>query len=310
MSEIIDMYSSLLNPNIQNMTPEGLVAYQKNLQDKYQSFTDAVWDATPHDDDATKPEVPLTAQNANLRRQSTVETDIKKVNRLLMGMKLDRKLHSVKDAELSGALNLSDAESLKVAMGECGIRKGESGEWEFVNEDCRTAAIELCLAYAERMTGFTQQVNNICSESDSFDERASFPQSDPQENVFKGTYFNEMQLEALYHKMIPDWIDSKTKMCDFVFLFGGGIGIPECGLIYWRKSVLLLTFFLEEMTDEPKGLWTKASRVFLIWDKRTQTYKFADAASLRTRHSQGNMSDFKQDNKAKIKKLIEFANRY
>lgn len=326
MSEIISMYSSLLNPNIQNMTPKGLEAYQKELQDKYQSFTDAVWKATPHDDDAVKPEVPLTSQNANLRRTSTVEADIKKANRLLMGMRLDKKLHSIKDAELSGALNLSDAESLKVAMGECGIRKGKNGEWEFVNEDCRTAAIELCLAYAERMTGFTQQVNDICAESKSFEERKTIPDINPWDNIFKGTFFSQSQLEALFAIMKKpndderrdkkvrykeEWISPLTQQEDFLFYFGRGeIGQPREGIIYWRNSVLMLTFFLEEMTDEPKGVWTKASRIFMIWDARTQTYKFVNPASLRTRHCQGMQSDKRDEYIQKVRALIEFANKY
>ena len=263
------------------MTEGGLAEYQDSLQSKYRAFTQAVWESVPHADDEEMPDVPLPSNGQVSKRAGAQLTeDIKRTNRLLMGMQIDRKLHGLKDAELSGALNLADAEALNNAMRECGIRKNKEGQWEFINQDCRSAAIDLCLAYAERMTTFTQAVNDVVAKGEAVTQD-SLTIGEPINVVFNNVPFARDFLSQLFDKLVRlRWIEGEGDRGTFMFIFGG-IGAPPCVKLHWRTSSLRLAYFIKTISEDSQP-WKKIGQTIVIMNHGCHAYRDIKGDSLKS----------------------------
>lgn len=296
MSNIREMYASLLATDPSSMTEGGLAEYQDSLQSKYRAFTQAVWESVPHADDEEMPDVPLPSDGqVSKRAGAQLAEDIKRTNRLLMGMQIDRKLHGLKDAELSGALNLADADALNNAMRECGIRKNKEGQWEFINQDCRSAAIDLCLAYAERMTAFTQAVNDVVAKGEAVTQD-SLTIGEPINVVFNNVPFSQDFLCQLFDKLVRlRWIEGKEDRDTFMFIFGG-IGAPPCVKLRWRTSALRLAYFIKTISEDSRQ-WKKIGSTITIWNHRCHAYRDINVVSLKSSYCASYRATYSENSK-------------
>ena len=156
-------------------------------------------------------------------------------------------------------------------------------------------AMSLCAEVSQRMVSFIEHLHEICL--------AVPPLSEPIPISFSNVIFSSAELYDIHESLVKNyWIEPHCSDVDFVFFFSGE-GLPPRTKIGWVESSVLLGIFLKEMTDEIK-VWQKASRIFLVRDKKTFKYQPVKSRSLCANYTNSLGTDVFPANVAKVRAIL------
>lgn len=156
-------------------------------------------------------------------------------------------------------------------------------------------AMLLCAEVSEKMIGFIEHLHEICL--------AVPPLSEPIPICFSNVRFPLDKLFDIHESLVDNyWIEPNCADVDFVYFFSGE-GLPPRKRIGWVESIVCLSLFLKEMTDDKK-VWQKASKIFEVRDKKYFKYQAVKPRSISATYINAQLQDVYPDNVAKVKEVL------
>ena len=164
--------------------------------------------------------------------------------------------------------------------------------------------IQTYIQYSEKIRLFVQKVQNVQDESQAIDTHVDVREDvEPILNYFEGVDYSEEQLRKLCTSLVEShWLDSKTKVDDFVYFFSGRGSIPTPRLM-WMEKTVLLSIFLKEVTRD-RYVWRKAAQIFLAPSRRDGRMYPVNATNIRNGYSNATINESYPYNRKQVMSIL------
>ena len=251
------------------------------LEARFQQFADFIWNNTFHDEVAVKPTVSEDELSGSTNEKD-IEFNLKKAESMVRAFHLSRKI--MMSEEFS---KMTEEQVKGLSIVDFCKKYGYSDDYlhNMFKRDDVSKTIQTYIQYSEKIKLFVQKVQNVQDESQAIDTHAEVRDDiQPIPDYFEGVDYDEQQLRILCSSLVEShWLDSKTKVDDFVYFFSGNGSIPTQRL-KWMKETVMLSIFLKEATRD-RYVWKKAAQIFLAPSRKDGKMYPVNATNIRNGYS-------------------------
>jgi len=274
--------------------------YTSELEARFQQFADFIWNNTFHDEVAVKPTVSENELSGSTNEKN-IEYNLRKTESMVRAFHLSRKI--MMSEEFSRMTN-EQVKGLSIA--DFCKKYGYSEDYLediFVDKEV-SKTIQTYIQYSEKIKLFVEKVQGVQVDSQAIDTYAEVRNNEqPISDYFEGVDYDEQQLRNLCSSLIEShWLDSKTKVNDFVYFFSGNGSIPTQRL-KWMKETVILSIFLKEVTRD-RYVWKKAAQIFLAPSRRDGKMYPVNATNIRNGYSNATINESYPYNRKQVTSIL------
>ena len=270
------------------------------LEARFQQFADFIWNNTFHDEVAVKPTV-SEHELSGSTNEKDVECNLRETESMVHAFHLSRKI--MMSEEFS---RMTEEQVRGLSIADFCKKYGYSEDYlhNMFERDDVSKTIQTYIQYSEKIKLFVKKVQGVQVDSQAIDTYAEVRDNEqPISDYFEGVDYDEQQLRILCSSLVEShWLDSKTKVDDFVYFFSGNGSIPTQRL-KWMKETVILSIFLKEVTRD-RYVWKKAAKIFLAPSRKDGRMYPVNATNIRNGYSNASINESYQYNRKQVMSIL------